>query len=134
MKNHNFYNQANKLRKKQYNLKRLSFFNENFNKNNLINKSSLNKNNNIKLNNSNIKKAKSYRLNNSSVSSKKQKLNGKIYNKNIVKKLDKNKFLNIVNNITNKKNINDKKYIHISSIEINNIIKSNEKKDDNDRK
>ena len=43
------------------------------------------------------------------------------------KKLDKKNFLKIVNNITNKKNINDKKYIHIDSIEINNIIKSNEK-------
>ena len=42
--------------------------------------------------------------------------------KNKVLKLDKNNFLNIVNNITNKKNINDKKYIHINSIEINNII------------
>ena len=39
-------------------------------------------------------------------------------------------FLNIFNNITNKKNFNDKQYIHINSIEINNIIKGNEKKED----
>ena len=140
LKNTKFYNQANKLQKKPYNLKKLSIFselstNKNINKNNFINKSLLTKNSNIKLNNSNIKKAKSYRLtnsNNKSVSSQKHKSNGKIYNKNNITKLDKNNFLNIVNNITNKKNINDKKYIHISSIEINNIIKSNEKKDDND--
>ena len=49
------------------------------------------------------------------------------------KKLDKNNFLKIVNNITNKRNINDKKYIHIDSIEINNIIKSNEKQEKNNK-
>ena len=92
----------------------------------------------------NIKKAKSYRINNNNrisktatLSMRKKSLekNNKINNNNISinnnnKKLDKNNFLKIVNNnITNKKNINDKKYIHIDSIEINNIIKSNVKKD-----
>ena len=42
---------------------------------------------------------------------------------------DNNKTISYINNITNKKNINDKKYIHIDSIEINNIIKSKEKED-----
>ena len=93
----------------------------------------------------NIKKAKSYRINNNNRISKTTALSmrkkslekiNKINNNNNIninnnnnKKLDKNNFLKIVNNITNKKNINDKKYIHIDSIEINNIIKSNEKKD-----
>ena len=90
----------------------------------------------------NIKKTKSYRINNNSKINKtvtlpiKKKPIENIDIKNInnnSKKLDKNNFLKIVNNITNKKHINDKKYIHIDSIEINNIIKSNEKKEKNNK-
>ena len=129
IKNKKIFNNIIKLKNKQINKKKTNLFNEFSNKNDKNNSSLINSN--IKLNLSNIKKANSYRLNNSnvkSVSSNKKRISGKTYNKDIVSKLDKNNFLNIVNNITNKKNINDKNYIHINSIEINNIIKSNEQK------
>ena len=132
IKNKKFFNNINKLKSKLVNNKKTNLFNEFGNKINKINRSFIN--NNINLNSSNIKKTKSYRLSNGnirSVSSIKKRNAGKANNKNIISKLKKNSFLNIVNNITNKKNINDKKYIHISSIEINNIIKSDEQKGDN---
>ena len=132
IKNKNFFNNINKLKKKLANNKKTNPFNEFENKISTINRSLIN--NNINLNSSNIKKAKSYRLSNGNirlVSSIKKRNAEKVYNKGITSKLKKNGFLNIINNITNKKNINDKKYIHISSIEINNIIKSDEQKGDN---
>ena len=132
-KNNNKSNSIEKRVKKPYNLKKYAIFTKlskinNINNNNLINNVLYNKKSN-KLNVFNIKKAKSYRINNGRINkttiSIRKKSIEKINNNN--KKLDKNNFLKIVNNITNRKNINDKKYIHIDSIEINNIIKSNEK-------
>ena len=130
-KNDNIANSIEDKIKKPYNLKKYEIFSK-LTKNN--NKGFLNKNFN-KINFFNIKKAKSYRLDNSrinnttnlSINQKSKEKNNK--DNNINKKLDKDNFLKIVNNITNKKNINDKKYIHIDSIEINNIIKSNEKEE-----
>ena len=130
-KNDNISNSIEDKIKKPYNLKKYAIFSK-LTKNN--NKGFVNKNIN-KINFFNIKKAKSYRIDNSrmndttnlSIKQKSKEKNN--INNNNNKKLDKNNFLKIVNNITNKKNINDKKYIHIDSIEINNIIKSNEKEE-----
>ena len=143
-----FFNSINKPKNRPYNLKNYSIFTKlsknisnNINTNStLVNNTTLtNKTANDKYIKksymSNIKKAKSYRYNNSNnkktILSLRKKSIGMLKEKNKVLKLDKNNFLNIVNNITNKKNINDKKYIHINSIEINNIIKSNENKNEN---
>ena len=129
LKNKQYFNNINKLKTKPLNTKKANLFNKFENKIETINGALTN--NNINLNLSDIKKTKSYRLNNGNkrlASSVKKRSAGKAYNKNIISKIKKNSFLNIVNNITNKKNINDKKYIHINSIEINNIIKSNEQK------
>ena len=143
-----FFNSINKPKNRPYNLKNYSIFtslskniSNNFNTNSTFanNTTLTNKTANDKYIKksyiSNIKKAKSYRYNNSNdkktILSLRKKSIGMLKEKNKVLKLDKNNFLNIVNNITNKKNINDKKYIHINSIEINNIIKSNENKNDN---
>jgi hypothetical protein len=144
-----FFNSINKPKNRPYNLKNYSIFTSlSKNISNNINTNSTFANNTTLTNKtandkyikksyiSNIKKAKSYRYNNSNdkktILSLRKKSIGMLKEKNKVLKLDKNNFLNIVNNITNKKNINDKKYIHINSIEINNIIKSNE--DNNDSK
>ena len=143
-----FFNSINKPKNRPYNLKNYSIFTSlSKNISNNINTNSTFANNTTLTNKtandkyikksyiSNIKKAKSYRYNNSNdkktILSLRKKSIGMLKEKNKVLKLDKNNFLNIVNNITNKKNINDKKYIHINSIEINNIIKSNENKNDN---
>ena len=143
-----FFNSINRPKNRPYNLKNYSIFtslskniSNNFNTNSTFanNTTLTNKTANDKYIKksyiSNIKKAKSYRYNNSNdkktILSLRKKSIGMLKEKNKVLKLDKNNFLNIVNNITNKKNINDKKYIHINSIEINNIIKSNENKNDN---
>ena len=143
-----FFNSINKPKNRPYNLKNYSIFTKlsknisnNINTNStLVNNTTLtNKTANDKYIKksymSNIKKAKSYRYNNSNnkktILSLRKKSIGMLKEKNKVLKLDKNNFLNIVNNITNKKNINDKKYIHINSIEINNIIKNNENKNEN---
>ena len=144
-----FFNSINRPKNRPYNLKNYSIFTSlSKNISNNINTNSTFANNTTLTNKtandkyikksyiSNIKKAKSYRYNNSNdkktILSLRKKSIGMLKEKNKVLKLDKNNFLNIVNNITNKKNINDKKYIHINSIEINNIIKSNE--DNNDSK
>ena len=144
-----FFNNINKPSHRPYNLKNYSIFTKlSKNISNNINTNSTFGNNTSLTNKtandkyikksymSNIKKAKSYRYNNSNnkktLLSLRKKSIGMAKEKNKVFKLDKNNFLNIVNNITNRKNINDKKYIHINSIEINNIIKSNE--DNNDSK
>ena len=144
-----FFNSINRPKNRPYNLKNYSIFtslskniSNNFNTNSTFanNTTLTNKTANDKYIKksyiSNIKKAKSYRYNNSNdkktILSLRKKSIGMLKEKNKVLKLDKNNFLNIVNNITNKKNINDKKYIHINSIEINNIIKSNENKNDNE--
>ena len=143
-----FFNSINRPKNRPYNLKNYSIFTSlSKNISNNINTNSTFANNTTLTNKtandkyikksyiSNIKKAKSYRYNNSNdkktILSLRKKSIGMLKEKNKVLKLDKNNFLNIVNNITNKKNINDKKYIHINSIEINNIIKSNENKNDN---
>ena len=143
-----FFNSINKPKNRPYNLKNYSIFTKlSKNISNNINTNSTLANNTTLTNKtandkyikksymSNIKKAKSYRYNNSNnkktILSLRKKSIGMLKEKNKVLKLDKNNFLNIVNNITNKKNINDKKYIHINSIEINNIIKSNENKNEN---
>ena len=143
-----FFNSINKPKNRPYNLKNYSIFTSlSKNISNNINTNSTFANNTTLTNKtandkyikksyiSNIKKAKSYRYNNSNdkktILSLRKKSIGMLKEKNKVLKLDKNNFLNIVNNITNKKSINDKKYIHINSIEINNIIKSNENKNDN---
>ena len=143
-----FFNSINRPKNRPYNLKNYSIFTSlSKNISNNINTNSTFANNTTLTNKtandkyikksyiSNIKKAKSYRYNNSNdkktILSLRKKSIGMLKEKNKVLKLDKNNFLNIVNNITNKKNINDKKYIHINSIEINNIIKSNENKKDN---
>ena len=143
-----FFNSINKPKNRPYNLKNYSIFTKLSKKiSNNINTNSTLANNTTLTNKtandkyikksymSNIKKAKSYRYNNSNnkktILSLRKKSIGMLKEKNKVLKLDKNNFLNIVNNITNKKNINDKKYIHINSIEINNIIKSNENKNEN---
>ena len=130
-KNDNISHSIEDKIKKPYNLKKYAIFTKLTKKNN--NKVFVNKNIN-KFNFFNIKKAKSYRIDNSRLNDttnlsikQKSKEKNNMNNNNNNKKLDKNNFLKIVNNITNKKNINDKKYIHIDSIEINNIIKSNEK-------
>jgi len=138
-----FFNSINNPKNRPYNLKNYSIFTKlsknisnNINTNSTFgnNTTLTNKTDNDKYiqkpNISNIKKAKSYRYNNSNnkktILSLRKKSIGMRKEKNKALKLDKNNFLNIVNNITNKKNINDKKYIHINSIEINNIIKNNE--------
>ena len=143
-----FFNSINKPKNRPYNLKNYSIFTKlSKNISNNINTNSTLANNTTLTNKtandkyikksymSNIKKAKSYRYNNNNnkktILSLRKKSIGMLKEKNKVLKLDKNNFLNIVNNITNKKNINDKKYIHINSIEINNIIKSNENKNEN---
>ena len=143
-----FFNSINRPKNRPYNLKNYSIFTSlSKNISNNINTNSTFANNTTLTNKtandkyikksyiSNIKKAKSYRYNNSNdkktILSLRKKSIGMLKEKNKVLKLDKNNFLNIVNNITNKKNINDKKYIHINSIEINNIIKSNENNNNN---
>ena len=143
-----FFNGINSQKNNPYNLKNYSIFTKlsknisnNFNANSIfgnnttLTNKTINDKYNKKPNISNIKKAKSYRHSNSNdkktILSLRKKSIGMIKEKNKVLKLDKNNFLNIVNNITNKKNINDKKYIHINSIEINNIIKSNQNNKDN---
>ena len=135
-KNKNYFNNKNILKSKRFILNNFNIFNEfcqnkNINRNNKLNNTLTNINRKT-INLSNIKKEKNYRLNNSNIkaiSSLKKKLISKAFNKDIISKLHKKNFLNIVNNITNKKNIDDKKFIHINNIEINNIIKSNESKD-----
>ena len=143
-----FFKSINNSNNRPYNLKNYSIFTKlSKNISNNINTNSTFANNTTLTNKtandkytkksyiSNIKKARSYRYNNSNnkktILSLRKKSIGMLKEKNKVFKLDKNNFFNIVNNITNKKNINDKKYIHINSIEINNIIKSNENNNNN---
>ena len=153
-KYNHYFNDINKIKNKPYNLKNYNIFKNlskiNTTTNNSKSKTSNNRNNNTynnlinKTSNirksyiSSMKKTKSYRMNNSTdkrtILSLRKKSIGLINGRNKLPKLDKNNFLNIVNNITNKKNILDKKYIHINSIEINNIIKNNEKSDFNENK
>ena len=119
----NYFSDINKIKNIPYNLKRYSIFSKfNSNSKNLMNKT--NKLSYI----SNIKNTKNSRFkdidNKKTITSLRKKSIGLINGKNQIYKLNKNNFLNIVNNITNKRNFNDKKYIHINSIEINNIIKS----------
>ena len=125
----NFFDDINKMKNIPYNLKKYSIFSKfNSNSKNLMNKS--NKLPYI----SNIKNAKINRLsditNKKTITSLRKKSIGLINGKNQIYKLNKNNFLNIVNNITNKRNFNDKKYIHINSIEINNIIKRGNENDE----
>ena len=141
-KNNKISNSIENKAKKPYNLKNYTIFTKltkNYysnNNNNLLNKGLINKKIN-KMNFLNIKKAKSYRINNNiinkttSLSIRKKSIEKTNNKNNNNKKLDKNNFLKIVNNITDKKEINDKKYIHIDSLEINNIIKRNDKEDNN---
>ena len=137
-KNNHLFRNIGQFKDKNYNTNKLnlltSFPNDNKFNNILLNKT-LNNKKNKKEDISNIKNTKSYRLDN--INNKNCNIpsipitsNGKTKDKNILTKFDKNNFLNIFNNITNKKNFNDKQYIHINSIEINNIIKGNEKKED----
>ena len=127
-KNH-FFNDINKIKNIPYNLNRYSIFSKfNSNSKNLINKA--NKLSYI----SSIKNTKNNRFNDinnkKTITSLRKKSIGLINGNNQIYKLNKNNFLNIVNNITNKRNFNDKKYIHINSIEINNIIKSSNENDE----
>ena len=138
--NNNASNSIEKKFKKPYNLKNYEILTRltkknNINNNNLFNKGLINKANKKFF--LNKKKAQSYKNDNNKRVNKttlpmRKKTKEKLKNNN--KKLDKQNFLKIVNNITNKKNINDKKYIHIDSIEINNIIKSNNNKVENNNK
>ena len=125
----NFFGDINQIKNKPYNLKNCSIFSK-FNANS---KSLMNKANELPYISS-IKSTKNSRFNNinnqKTITSLRKKTIGLINGKNQIYKLNKNNFLNIVNNITNKRNFNDKKYIHINSIEINNIIKSGNEHDE----
>ena len=125
----NFFGDINKIKNIPYNLKNCSIFSK-FNSNS---KSLMNKTNKLS-NISSINSTKNNRFNNinnqKTITSLRKKTIGLINGKNQIYKLNKNNFLNIVNNITNKRNCNDKKYIHINSIEINNIIKSGNEHDE----
>ena len=125
----NFFGDISKVKNIPYNLKKYSIFSKfNSNSKNLMNKSK-------KLSYiSNIQKIKSNRFNDinnkKTITSLRKKSISLINGKNQIYKLNKNNFVNIVNNITNKRNFNDKKYIHINSIEINNIIKRGNENDE----
>ena len=125
----NFLGDINKIKNIPYNLKNCSIFSK-FNSNS---KSLMNKTNKLS-NISSINSTKSNKFNNlnnqKTITSLRKKAIGLINGKNQIYKLNRNNFLNIVNNITNKRNCNDKKYIHINSIEINNIIKSGNEHDE----